>query len=102
VPLTEVPLILCEAKIALAVDTALMAAVKVLNGAGDGVRRSRDEIETLLDLGGLPENGLWEGEGVLVRENEEIDDPLPGIPRKFWGELCDIGTVIDEVDGWCE
>ena len=83
-----------------AVDIALIAAVKALNGAGDGVRRFRDDGEASLLLGGLPEIGLGEGVGVRVRVyDDEGDDVYPGTLRNPRGSDRGIDTGFEEEAG---
>jgi len=88
------------AKIAVAVDTALIAAVKALNGAGDGVRRFRDDVEASLLLGGLPDMGLGEGVGVRDRvQDDEGDGVYPGTLRNPRGSDPGIDIGLEEEAG---
>lgn len=82
---------------AVAVDTALIAAVRALNGPGDGVRRLRDDGEASLLLGGLPEMGLGEGVGVRVRvKDDEGDGVYPGTLRNPRSSDLGIDTGFEE------
>jgi hypothetical protein len=100
-PLTDVSFVSLDAKIALAVETALIAA-RVLNRAGEGERWLREEDDASLFLVGLPECGLPEGVGVRVREKDDDKEMLPGTLSISRDSGCDIGSGIEVDEADCE